>query len=93
MANVTCESKLRSVVGSSMYPCPGNRVAVGRVVVLYAWSSHASSAGIECRNCSVDILANIKYLIVQQYHIHESIFRGHKKTGLKQNKHESEACV
>ena len=38
MIDVTCESKLRSVVRSFIYPCPGNSVAIGRVVVYHTWS-------------------------------------------------------
>ena len=33
MTHVACESKLRSVVKSSMHLCPGNWVAIGRAVV------------------------------------------------------------
>ena len=42
------ESKLPSVVRSSMHPCPGNLVAIGCVVVYYAQASHAFSPGIKC---------------------------------------------
>ena len=36
MTYVTCESKLRSVLRSSMHLCPGNWVATGCAVVYYA---------------------------------------------------------
>ena len=49
MTNVACESKLRPIVRSSMHPCPGNWVVIGRVVVYYVWSAHVFSAGIKCR--------------------------------------------
>ena len=45
-AHVACESKLRSVVMSSMHPCPGDRLAIGRAVVYYARDAHAFSAWI-----------------------------------------------
>ena len=44
--------KLRSVVTSSMHPCPVNGVAIGRAVVYHARAAHAFSAGIKCRHCS-----------------------------------------
>ena len=49
---VACESKLRSVVRSSMHPRPENLVAIGRAVVNYAQAAHPFSAGIKCRHCS-----------------------------------------
>ena len=55
---VACESKLRSVVRSSMHPCPENLVAIGRAVVNYAQDAHAFSAGIKCRHCTRFRLAN-----------------------------------
>ena len=51
MAHVSCESKLRPVVRSSMQPCPGNWVSIGRVVVYCARAAHVFSAGIKCRHC------------------------------------------
>ena len=45
---VSWESKLWSDVRSSMHPCPGNWVAIGRAVVYYARVAHALSAGIKC---------------------------------------------
>ena len=47
MTRITFESKLGSVVRSSMYPCPRNGVAIGHAVVYYAWAAHAFSAGIK----------------------------------------------
>ena len=52
MTHEACESKLRSVVRSSMHLCPGNWVAILRAVVYYAWAAHAFSAGIKYRHCS-----------------------------------------
>ena len=48
MTLVACESKLLSVVRSSMYPCPGNWVAIGRAILYYARAAHAFSVGIKC---------------------------------------------
>ena len=55
MAHVTCKSKLRSVLKSSMHPCPESWVAIGRVVVYYARVARAFSAGIKCRHCTVPL--------------------------------------
>ena len=44
--------KLRSVVRSSMHPCPGNWVVIGRAVVYNARAAHVFSAGIEWRHCT-----------------------------------------
>ena len=52
MTNVACDSKLRSVVKSSMHPFIGNWMAIGRAVVYYAQAAHTFSAGIKCRHCS-----------------------------------------
>ena len=48
MNHAACESKLhvRSVVKSSMHPCPGNGMAIGRAVVHYLWAAHIFSAGM-----------------------------------------------
>ena len=53
MTHVVFETKLRPVVRSSMHPCPGNWVAIGRVVRYDAWAAHAFSAlvGIKCQHC------------------------------------------
>ena len=53
MTHEACESKLhvRSVVRSSMHPYPGIWVAIGRVVVYYAWAAREFSAGIKYRHC------------------------------------------
>ena len=65
VTHVACKSKLRSVVRLSMYPCPGNWMAVGCAVVYYARTDHTLSAGIKCRNwksvglaTSCDMLSN-----------------------------------
>ena len=51
MTHVACEFKLRSVVRSSMHPCPNNRVAIERAVVYFARAAYTFSAGIKCRHC------------------------------------------
>ena len=48
MTHEACESKLRSVVRSSMHPYPGNWVAIWRAVVYYACAARSFSAGIKC---------------------------------------------
>ena len=53
MTHVACESKLHSVLRSSMYPCPLSRVAIGRVFMYYARAARAFSAGIKCRHCII----------------------------------------
>ena len=52
MTHKACESKLCSVLRSSMHPYPGIRVAIGRAVVYYAWTDREFSAGIKCRHCT-----------------------------------------
>ena len=49
--HITCESKLRSVVRSSVHPCSGHWVAIGRAVVYHSQAAHAFCAGIKCRLC------------------------------------------
>ena len=51
MTHVACESKLRSVVKSSMHPCPGNWVAIGRAVVYHGRAAHTFSTGTKYRHC------------------------------------------
>ena len=60
MAHNACESKLRSVVSSSIHPYPGKWVAIGHAVVYYAWAAREFSAGIKCRHCKYNtkILGN-----------------------------------
>ena len=41
MTRVVCESKLRSVMRSSMHPCPVNWVAIELAVVYYARAAYA----------------------------------------------------
>ena len=50
MTRVASETKLGSVVRSSMHPSPGNCVAIGRSIVYHARAAHAFSAGIKCRH-------------------------------------------
>ena len=52
MTYVVCESKLHSVVRSSIQLCQGNWVASGHIVVYYAWAAHAFSAGVKCQHCT-----------------------------------------
>ena len=51
MTHVACESKLRSVVRSSMHPRPGKWVAVGLAVAYHARAARSFSDGIKCRHC------------------------------------------
>ena len=50
MTHIACESRLRSVLKTSMHPCSGNLVAIGRAVY-FARVAHAFSAVIKCRHC------------------------------------------
>ena len=34
-----------------MHPRPGNWMAIGCAIMYSAWSAHAFSAGIKCRDC------------------------------------------
>ena len=52
MTHEACETKLRSVVRSSVHACPGNWVAIGRAVVYYARAARTFSAWIEYWHCS-----------------------------------------
>ena len=56
MTQEACESKLRSVLRSSMHPYPGNWVAIGHAVVYYAWAAREISAGIKCRHCKAQTI-------------------------------------
>ena len=56
MTDEACESKLRSLVRSSVHPYPGNPVAIGRAVVYYAWAAREFSAGIKCRHCKYNAI-------------------------------------
>ena len=55
MTHVACGSKLRSVVRSSLHPCPGNWVTIGRAAMYYARAVHAFSAALKCRHCRENI--------------------------------------
>ena len=59
MTHVACESKIRSVVRSSMHPCLITKVAIRRAFVYYAQAVHALSAGIKCRHCKSLSTANV----------------------------------
>ena len=50
MTRLACEFKPRSLVRSSMHPCPWNWVATWIVVVYYARAAHTLRAGIKCRH-------------------------------------------
>ena len=52
MIHVACDEKLRSVVKSSMHPCPGKWVPIGRAAVYYARAAQALSAEFKCRHCT-----------------------------------------
>ena len=52
MIHEAYESKLRSVVRSSMHPCQGNWLAIGRAVMHHARDAHTFSAGIKSRHCT-----------------------------------------
>ena len=56
MTHVAGESELRSVVRSSMLPCPGNWVAIRPAVVYHARAAQAFSAGIKCQHCSLQAI-------------------------------------
>ena len=69
MTHVTlaCESKLRSIVRSSVHPRPGNWVAIGNAVVYYVRAARAFSAGIKCWHCSLVA----KYVGIFSRHQHD----------------------
>ena len=50
MTNKACESKILSIMRSSMYPCPGNWIAIGRAVVYCARAAQAFRVAIKCRH-------------------------------------------
>ena len=51
---------------SSMHPYPGNRVAIGRAVVYYAWFACKCSAGIKCQHCK-NIYVRRDYVLYMMY--------------------------
>ena len=53
MTHVACDEKLRSVVRSSMHPCPVNWVPIGRAVVYHAPAAQAFNAEFKCRHCTI----------------------------------------
>ena len=53
MTHVACESKLCSVVRSSLHPCAENWVAIGCAVVYNDRAAQAISTGIKCRHCVI----------------------------------------
>ena len=64
MTSVAWESKVRSVTRSSMHPCPGNWMAIGRPVVYLARAAHALSAGIKCWHCITQGICNWNCVIL-----------------------------
>ena len=56
VTHVAYKKKLRSVVRSSMHPCPRYWLAIGSAVMYHARATQAFSAGIKCRHCT-DFLA------------------------------------
>ena len=58
MTHIVCESKLHSVLRSSMHPSPVNHVAIRCVVVYHARDANAFSAGIKCWHCRLWIFLN-----------------------------------
>ena len=78
MTYVASESKLLSVVRSSMHPCLGNWVAIGRVVVYYAQASQAFSAGIKWRHCMRIIAKTLaSHLMIFHLSGHRTYIYGH----------------
>ena len=63
MTHEACESKLRSVVRSSMHPY---RVEIGRAVVYYAWAAREFSAGIKCRHCMRQLCSSSRSKVMPQ---------------------------
>ena len=65
------QSKVRSVLRSSMHPYHENWVAIGRAVVHYALTACSFSTGIKCKHCSFLVLyhthAHIPNHISQQH--------------------------
>ena len=49
--HVAWESKLRSVISTSIHPCQGNWVAIGHAAVYYARAVWAFSAETKYRHC------------------------------------------
>ena len=58
MTHVACESKLRSIVRSSVHPRLRNSVAIMSAVVYYVRAARSFSAGIKFRHCSLKSVAN-----------------------------------
>ena len=67
MTHIACESKLLSLVRSSMHSWQGSWVAIGHAVVYSTWAAHAFSAGIKCLHCtSYDIFTTISNLTIMK---------------------------
>ena len=56
--HVVCKSKLRSVVRSSMHPWSANMVTI-EMVMHYARTVHALTAGIKCRHCTCNSILDL----------------------------------
>ena len=71
MTHEVCESKLGSVLRSSVHPYPGNWVAVGHAVIEYAWAAREFSAGIKCQHCSKRTIQSLyRKDYVMEIHVH-----------------------
>ena len=78
--HVDCESKLLSVVRSSMHPWPGNLLSIGRWVVYYARATYAFRAGIKCRHCTSSIINCILATFYIYTLLRRSNMKHHKST-------------
>ena len=48
---------------SSMHPCPGTWVAIGRAAVTYARVAHAFSTGIKCCHCGFGAIITLRLIV------------------------------
>ena len=69
MTHVAYGSELRSVVRSSMHPCPGNWVAIWCAVVYYARAARLFTAGIKCQHCKKELNLLVLYCVTAIYAI------------------------
>ena len=56
MSHVACESKIRSVIRSSIHQYQGHWVAFGHTVVYHARAAHTFRAGINCRHRNIVVI-------------------------------------
>ena len=74
--HVACNSKVHSVVRSSIHTGPGNWVEIGRAVVYSVRAAHAFSAVIKCRHCTLlfsSTLQTNQFLVQVAYSICSSL--------------------